>query len=528
MFRILVSDKLGQAGLDRLAAAQDVEFKVRTNMSKDELLSEIVGYDALLVRSSTHVDKDVLAAGKNLRVVGRAGMGVDNIDIKAATTSGVIVMNTPGANSLATAEHTMAMLLAACRHTGPAHLSVQNGQWERSDFVGTQLYRKVLGLIGFGRIARHVANRAKAFDMEVIAYDPYVSEEIGQQTGVALVDLDELFTQADVISLHSSLSAETERIINDDTLSKAKDGVVVINPSRGGLVDEQALAAALKSGKVRYAATDVYSEEPPGADNPLIGLPNMLTTPHLGASTEEAQRDVAVLIVDQVLDALRNEDFRNSVNMPFAAGPGFASVLPYMQLGEKIGILQFHMADAPIRKVELELHGDTVREFTKPIATGVLKGLMNCVIDEPVNYINAPLLAEEHGMHIAQTKGLISPEYTNAMSCRVTWDGGGRTITGAVFAGEHPRILQVSDYHMDVDPSGTVLVMLNDDVPGVIGQVGTLLGAYGVNIGEWRLGRPHVGEDALSFINLDSEPPTAVINALEQVGAIKKLKLVHL
>jgi len=528
MFRILVADKLGQAGLDRLADAQDAEFDVRTDMAKQELCSVIADYDALLVRSSTQVDNDVLTAGKNLRVVGRAGMGVDNIDIKAATASGVIVMNTPGANSIATAEHTMTMLLAACRHTAQAHTSVQNGQWERSRFVGIQLYRKTLGLIGFGRIARHVAKRAKAFDMEVIAYDPYVSEEIGQQTAVTLVERDELFAQADVISLHSSLSAETEHIVNTANLAKAKDGVIIINPSRGGLIDEEALAIALKDGKVRCAALDVYSEEPPGANNPLVGLPNVLTTPHLGASTEEAQRDVAVLIVEQVLDALRNEDFRNSVNMPFAAGPEFASVLPYMQLGEKIGILQFHMADAPIRKVELELHGDTVREFTKPIATGVLKGLMSNVIAEPVNYINAPMLAEQHGIHIAQAKGLVGPEYTNVMSCRVSWEGCDRTITGAVFGGEHPRILQVSDYHLDVDPSGTVLVMLNNDVPGVIGQVGTLLGAYGVNIGEWRLGRPHVGEDALSFINLDSEPPAGAIDALEQVDAIQKLKLVHL
>ncbi|MDH3693681.1 MAG: phosphoglycerate dehydrogenase [Gammaproteobacteria bacterium] len=528
MFRILVSDKLGPAGLDRLAEAQDAEFDVRTDMSKQELCSVIANYDALLVRSSTQVDNDVLTAGKRLRVVGRAGMGVDNIDIKAATASGVIVMNTPGANSIATAEHTLTMLLAACRHTAQAHTSVQNGQWERYRFVGIQLYRKTLGLIGFGRIARHVAKRAKAFDMEVIAYDPYVSEEIGQQAAVTLVDRDELFAQADVISLHSSLSAETEHIVNTANLAKAKDGVIVINPSRGGLVDEQALATALKDGRVRCAALDVYSEEPPGADNPLIGLPNVLTTPHLGASTEEAQRDVAVLIVEQVLDALRNEDFRNSVNMPFAAGPEFASVLPYMQLGERIGILQFHMADAPIRKVELELHGDTVREFTKPIATGVLKGLMSNVIAEPVNYINAPMLAEQHGIHIAQAKGLVGPEYTNVMSCRVSWEGGERIVTGAVFGGEHPRILQVSDYHLDVDPSGTVLVMLNNDVPGVIGQVGTLLGAYGVNIGEWRLGRPHAGGDALSFINLDSEPPAGAIDALEQVEAIKKLRLVHL
>ena len=528
MFRILVADKLGLAGLRQLEEESDVTVDVKTGLSKTELCSLIPAYDALLVRSSTQVDADLLSVAEKLRVIGRAGMGVDNIDVAVATARGILVMNTPGVNSIATAEHTILLMLAAARHTAEAHQSVHQGEWRRSDFTGVQLYRKVLGLIGFGRIARHVAKRARTFDMEVIAFDPYVSEEVGQEMGIQLVDLEELLAQADVVSLHASLSAETLHILNAETLAKTKTGVIIINPSRGQLVDEQALADALVSGQVRAAAIDVYNEEPPGTDHPLIGLANVLHTPHLGASTEEAQRDVSIQIVEQVVDALRNDDFRNSVNMPFPVGPEYDSVLPYLQLGEKIGALQFHMADAPVRDVELELLGDTATEFAKPIATGVLKGLMMNIIADPVNYINAPVLAQEHGIGISQVKGLVSSEFSNAISCRANWADGNRVIIGSVFDGEYPRIVQVGDYHLDVDPSGTLLVMKNSDVPGVIGQVGTLLGDYGVNIGEWRLGRVRKGEDALSFINLDNEPSEEAITALEKVSAIKKLKVIRL
>ncbi len=279
MYRILVSDKLGQAGIARLAEDENCRHVVKTGLSKPELIAEIPPYDALIIRSGTTVDADVLHAATQLKVVGRAGMGVDNVDLNAASARGVIVMNTPQANSIATAEHTIASLLAVCRHTAPAHASVLAGEWSRAEFTGVQLYRKVLGLLGFGRIARLVAKRAKGFDMDVIAHDPYVSEEVAQQHGVKLVDLDQLFAAADVISLHTSLSPETENIIDAEHLSACKDGVILINPSRGKLVDEAALAAALRAGKVKAAAVDVYRTEPPGQDHPLVGLPNVLHTP---------------------------------------------------------------------------------------------------------------------------------------------------------------------------------------------------------------------------------------------------------
>lgn len=528
MFHILVADKLGEAGLERLQQEPGVTVDIKTGLGKDELLQIISGYDALIVRSATKVDDEVIAAADNLRVVGRAGIGIDNIDVRAATDKGVIVMNTPQANSIATAEHTVAMMLAVSRHTAPAHESVKQGNWERSKFQGQQLSGKILAIVGLGQIGRLVAQRAKAFNMEVIAHDPYVSEDVGREMEVALMDLDQLLSRADYVSLHTSLSAETEGIIDARALEQMKAGATLINPARGKLVDETALAAALKSGKIRAAALDVFRREPPEQNNPLIGLPNVLHLPHLGASTKEAQRDVAVQIVEQVLDALHDKDFRNSVNMPFIPGADFQKTMPYMKLAEKIGRLHFHMATGPIRSVEIELQGEAVKELLRPIATAILKGILQGFLEDSVNFVNAPLLAERHGISVAQSKGIGAAPYAHLISCRVHFEGGSRTISGALFGGVHPRIVQVSKYHMDVDPSGIVLVMLNKDTPGVIGQIGSILGQHHVNIGEWRLGRAEKGGDALSFVNLDSYPPADVIAELNAVEAVIKLEVLTL
>ncbi|MDT8307663.1 MAG: phosphoglycerate dehydrogenase, partial [Anaerolineae bacterium] len=445
----------------------------------------------------------------------------------AATLAGIIVMNTPHANSIATAEQTLGLMLALSRHTAAAHASLSQGEWRRSDFVGVQLYGKTLGIIGLGRIGQLVAQRALPFGMEVIAYDPYVSEEIARETGVTLLDLDDLLAEADYITLHAVVTPETQGMINARTIAQMKDGVRIVNVARGKLIDEAALAEALRSGKVAAAAVDVYSKEPP-EDNPLIGLPNVLHTPHLGASTLEAQRDVATEIVDQVLGALRGHDVRNAVNMPFPTGPDFAAVRPYMLLAEKMGILQEALAPAPITRLEVEVRGDAVDELVRPVGAALLKGLLERSLPAPVNHINAPILAEEHGIAISQTSGVASAEYPNLISCRVFWDGGERTISGVLFGGTQPRIVQVDDFHLDANPTGMVLVLQNKDVPGVIGQVGTVLGAYGVNIGEWRMGRVARGGEAMSFINLDGEVPQPVLDALRGIQAVTTLQLVEL
>ncbi len=529
MYRILISDKLGKAGLDRLDDIEDVSYNMKTGLSEDELITIIPNYDALIIRSGTQVTADILAAANKLKVVGRAGIGVDNIDIPAATLRGVIVMNTPGANSVATAEQTMALMLAASRHTASAHASLLAGEWKRSQFVGTELFGKTLGIVGFGRIGRLVAERALAFGMEVIAYDPFVSEEVGREMGVTLVDLEDLLPEAHIITLHTAVTPETTRMINANALNQMKDGVILVNVARGKLVDEAALADALKSGKVKTAAIDVYSQEPP-VNNPLIGLPNVLHTPHLGASTVEAQRNVARQMVDQVVDALRQTDFRNALNMPFQAGLDFQAVRPYITLAEKLGKLQAGLAEGPIQTVEVEVNGESLEGMVRAIAAGLLIGLLSDSHPEPLNYISAPVVADQKGITITQTTGQspVSKNYPNTISCRVIGDGWSRLAAGALFSDGAPGIIRLDDYKLDARPVGSLLLLKNKDVPGVMGQIGTILAAYDVNIGEWRMGRDEPGGIALSFINLDSAPPQSALDTLGKITAVTEVKLVNL
>jgi D-3-phosphoglycerate dehydrogenase len=527
-YRILVADKLGQLGVERLQAAPDASADVKTGMSREELLAVIGEYDALIVRSATTVDAEVLVAATSLRVVGRAGIGVDNIDVRAATARGVLVTNTPQASTVSTAEHAMALMLAASRNLVAAHQSVKAGKWKGGQRSGIQLQGKTLGLVGFGRVGRLVAARARAFGMEVLATDPYVSDAVAQEAGVTLVDLDDLFAAADYVSLHTPNSPETRQMINAATIAKMKDGVVIINAARGALIDETALSAALATGKVRAAAVDVYSKEPVAADNPLLDADNIVLTPHLGASTREAEGDVAVQIVDQVLDALRGVDFRNAINLPFAPGQDLGETLPYVALAEKLGALQFAMALGPVRRVEVEVRGEHADQLVRPVAAGLLKGLLDGFLAARVTYVSAPVLAEEHGITIAQSSGMSRLDYPNLISCRVHWDGGQRLVSGVLFAGGQPRVVQVDDYQMDTKPEGVVLLMINTDVPGVIGQVGTLLGTCGVNIAEWRLGRNEAGTEAMSFVNLDTRPSDEVLEAIRKVSAVRKAVVAEL
>lgn len=523
--RILVADKLGEAGVELLESADGIDVDVRTGMSKEELIEVVGDYQGLIVRSATQVDADVIAAAGQLVVVGRAGVGVDNIDVDAATRKGIIVMNTPQANAIATAEQTMALMLAASRYTAQAHASVAANQWTRNAFTGIELAGRTLGLIGFGRIGREVARRARAFRMEVVAYDPYVSELVARDQSITLLELDELLAQSDVVSLHCALSPSTRHILNAESIAALKRGAIVVNAARGGLVDEQALAEALSSGHVHAAGIDVFSTEPPAADNPLIGLTNVVHTPHLGASTEEAQRDVALQMAEQVIDALRGDEIKNSVNFPFEMD---AELKPWLELAHALGRLQFAMAPERIERIEIEARGDAIEDSIRAVATGVLAGLLSGFLLESVNLVNAPALAAEHGIAVAETHGIGSPDYANMISCRVAWEGGERAMSGAVFEGRKGRVVQVSRYHLDAEPRGVILIMLSKDMPGVIGQVGTLLGDHNVNIAEWRLGRDEEGGQALSFINLDSRPGDEVLEDLSRVPAVIKAMVVEL
>ncbi len=526
-FRILVADRLGAAGLEQLQQAEDVSYDVKLALSKDELIAVIGDYDALLVRSDTRVDADVLAAASRLKVVGRAGMGVDNVDVTEATARGVAVLNTPTANSVATAELTLALLLAVARHVAHAHASLAAGEWRRSDFIGSELLGKTLGIIGYGNVGQLVASRAKAFGMEVVVYDPRATEEEARSLDVLLMDLDEVLAAADYLTLHVPLNAETREMINEHSISQMKDGAVLINVARGGLVDEAALHSALNSGKLRAAGLDVFQTEPPQG-SPLIGLPNVVHTPHLGASTFNSQREVALQIARQVLDALRGIDYRHAVNYPLAPGMQFTEIRPYLTLAEKIGQLQKALATSPVRQLSLELRGDRLEQLVRPIAAAVLKGLLQENGEGEVNYINAPVIAQDRGIRVAQASGLCLVEYANVIACRVQTDDGLRTVSGTLFGGAEPRIVQVDDFKLDAQPKGVVLILQNRDEPGVIGQVGSLLGAYRVNIGEWRMGREAPGGLALSFINLDSAPSESVLQALSMIPAITHLKLISM
>ena len=527
-YRVLITDKLGQDGLAVLDAADDITYDVNTGLSEAELIDAIPGYDALLIRSGTQVTAPVLQAADRLQIIGRAGVGTDNVDVDEATRQGVIVMNTPDANTIATAEHSLALLLATTRNIVPAHNSLAAGQWERSAFTGFELKGKTLGIVGFGRVGRAVAARAQAFEMTVMAYDPFVSEMIGRDLKVELVDLEDLLTASDYVTLHTALSDETRHLINDERLALMKRGSVLINAARGGLVDPDALARALDADHLRVAAIDVFEQEPPSPDHPLVGHAKVIHTPHLGASTAEAQRSVAIEIAEQVVDALRGHRIENGVNLALPPGLDFERVSPYLDLAAKIGRLQHAMADDKIEAVELELYAEDAEELMRPVASAILKGILDEVMPGRVNFVNAPILARDAGLKISRSVGLGRADYLNQITCRISWEAGERTVSGVVFSDDHPRIVQVSNYRLEADPTGTVLLMLNEDVPGVIGTVGSVLGDHGINIAEWRLGRNEERTEALSFINLDTVPGDEVIEQLRAMEPISKAVVVDL
>jgi D-3-phosphoglycerate dehydrogenase len=528
MYRILITDDLSPQAVEQLEAAEDVSYDVVLRPSQEKLKEIIPEYDGLIVRSSGQVDAEILGATTRLKVVGRAGVGLDNVDIEAASLRGVIVMNTPGANTIATAEHTMALLLALCRHVPQADASLRAGEWKRSKFVGVQLYRKTLGIVGLGRIGARVAQRAQSFGMEVIAFDPYLSEDVAREMKVALVELDELLSRSDFITLHAALTPEARGLINAEAIKQMKPGVRLVNCARGALVDEGALVEALRSGHVAGAALDVFSAEPLAADSVLRGAPNLIFTPHLAASTVEAQRDVGTQIVDQVLAALRGVDYRNAVNMPVVDAGVFRELGPYLLLAEKLGSLQMQLSEGRIKRVEVEFQGEEVADQAKPLTVAILKGLLDPITDTPVNYISAPHLALQRGISVSETTGLPTPSYANLLSCRVVWDGGERLVSGSLLGHESPRVVQIDTFYLDARPEGIVLVMENIDVPGVVGQVGTLLGQHAINIAEWRLGRTMPGGRALSFVNLDAPVPREVLADLGQLGGMTSVRQVTL
>jgi D-3-phosphoglycerate dehydrogenase len=524
MYKVIIPDDLSQAGLDLLRSHPNVSVELAKKMPREALLSKIADYDALIVRSETKVDAEMIDAGKKLRVIGRAGIGVDTIDVDAATRRGIIVMNTPQANTIATCEHTLAMMLALARHIPQSDASVRRVEWTRSKFMGVQLSGKTLGVIGFGRIGREVARRAQAFGMEIVAYDPYVSEESARAAKVQLAELEALLAQADFVTLHSSLTQGSRGILDAERIAKMKRGAFVVNVARGALIDPDALYEALKNGHLGGAAIDVFEEEPPG-DLPLFKLPNVVVTPHLGASTSEAQRDVSIQMAEQILDALHDRDVRNAVNFPPIDPNVLPVVRPYLKLAEKLGAIQAHLMEGRLQRVEVEYVGDDVAPHVKPLTVALLRGLLSPMLGpDSVNYVNAPIIANERGIVVTQALNLLEGDYTSLLTCRVTTDQGEHLIAGTCFSDVDPRIVQIDSFRIDAIPDGLALVISSRDVPGVVGRVGTILGANYVNIAEYRLGRTKAGDRALSFVNLDNAVPDYALKALRDLPEVVWVK----
>jgi D-3-phosphoglycerate dehydrogenase len=531
MYRVLITDDISAAGVDLLRAASDVSVDIVKRPSPAQLLGVIGQYEAVITRSATPLDAPVFTAAKHLKVAGRAGVGLDNVDVEAATASGVMVMNTPEANTLAATEHTLAMMLALCRDLPAAVSSLKNGEWNRASFMGVQLAGKTLGIIGLGRIGSRVAARAQAFGMTVIAYDPYISEDVAERAKVELLaDLYGLIERSDFITLHTPLSDETQGMLGKAELAHLKPGARLVNCARGGLADEASVLEALESGRLAGAAIDVFSAEPPRSEllKRLIARPDVIVTPHLGANTVEAQEDVGIQIARQVLDALRNENYQNAVNLPFFGGAGYKQSLPYLKLADAIGSLQMQLVRGRITQVEIALEGEEMSERGQSLVIALLKGMLAPILKERVNFVNAPRLAAERGISVTQVAPRGTSDYSNLITCRIISSKEQRLIAGTLFSGRAPRIVQMDDYRMDGTPEGRILVMTSRDVPGVIGRVATLLGEHAINIAEWRLGRTAPGGMAMSFINIDDPASDAVLEELRALPPVHDIRQVVL
>jgi len=524
--KVLISDKLAPEGVTILTAAKGLQIDDRAGIDAAELEKIIGDYDALIIRSGTKVTAKIVAAADKLRVVGRAGIGVDNVDVAAASKRGIVVMNTPGGNNVTTAEHTISMMLALARHIPQADATLRAGHWKRNDFVGTEVCNKTLGIIGIGNIGSIVADRARGLRMRVIAFDPFITEEAASRLRIELVTLDGLFAEADFISVHTPLTDETRGLVGDAAFEKMKPGVRIVNCARGGIVDEAALARAIKSGKVAGAALDVFAEEPPPKDHPLLALPQVVATPHLGASTGEAQLNVAIAIAEQVRDFLLHGAVTNAVNMPSLSPEEAAVLMPYLVLGERIGSLYAQLQGKAPTEVRVVYRGEVGDRDCRPINAAVLKGLLENVVEAPVNTVNAPLLASERGIKLVETRDARGEGFTNSIKVEFASRGGTAVIEGAVFGRDVIRLVRFNDFHFDALPEGHILVLHNRDVPGVVGNVGTFLARHGINIAGLELGR--IGGEAISFVHVDTPLEAAHMAALKSLPDITAAQMVRL
>lgn len=514
--RILVADPIAEEGVARLQQVGQVD--IVTKQTPEQLKENLPNYDALVVRSETKVTADILAAaGDRLKVIGRAGVGVDNIDLPAATSKGIIVVNSPEGNTLAAAEHTMAMILSMARNVPDAVASMRDGEWKRSKFVGIQLYGKKIGVVGLGKIGRAVAVRAAGFEMDVLGYDPYLSEEAAEKLGITLCTLDRIFRESDFITFHVPLTPQTRRMVGAEQIAIMKPSVRLINVARGGIIDEVALRAAVDDGRIAGAAVDVFEKEPVPADSPLLGSAKILTTPHLGASTEEAQVAVVMDVADQIADIMAGRPARAAVNMPAIDAAVYAALKPYLVLGEKIGRLQAQLRASRVEAVEITYSGDVADMDVRPVTRAILKGLLEPVMKESVNFVNAPVLAEQRGIKVVESKVEAPADYTDLITVTVTTDTGRHAIAGTKFGSKDIRIVDIEGFRVDVEPTGRALMARHHDQPGMIGKVGTLLGNNGVNIAGMQVGRHEKRGLALMILTVDDPIPDPLLEELLKV-----------
>jgi len=524
--KVLVADDLSADGVEILKGGQGLEVDVKVGLKPAELKAIVGEYDALAVRSATKVTAEIVEAGKNLKVIGRAGVGVDNVDLEAANKRGVVVMNTPGGNTITVAELTVAMMMAISRHVPQATASVKGGKWEKKKFQGRELFGKTLGVIGIGNIGSVVVDRCLGMKMKVVAYDPFISEAAAREMGCELVTLDELFRRSDYISIHVPLTEQTRNLIGKDALAKTKKGAFLVNCARGGIVDEQALHDALASGQLGGAALDVFAEEPVKPDHPLLKLDTFICTPHLGASTEEAQQNVATALAEQMVDFLCRGTIRNAVNVPSVSRELLEQLGPWLNLARTLGALAGQLSPEAITSVEVAVCGDVGQHPMKPVVVQVLKGLLS-QFSENVNEVNAPVFAKERGIRVIEQRRGEHEDFASSLA--VTVRGKGQLVVeGTVFGRRDPRIVRVDQFDIEAVPQGHLIAVHNKDVPGVVGRVGTALGDGAVNIGRIHLSRDRDRGEAFSLINVDSEPPGKILDALRAIPGVISVRHIRL
>lgn len=525
--KVLVSDNLGEIGIRMMQEEDGIEVDVRPGLTPEELIGTIGNYEGLIIRSATQVTDNLLEAARRLKVIGRAGVGLDNVDIPAATKRGVVVMNTPGGNVVTTAEHTIAMLLSLSRNIPSGTASLKAGKWEKKQLLGREIYNKWLGVIGFGKVGAIVADRARGLKMRVMVHDPFVTPEQIEKVGFKPVSLDELYRKSDFITVHVPKTRNTIGLIDRAAFEQMKNGVLVINCARGGIVDEEALNAALESGKVGGAALDVFETEPPGTCQ-LFDHDRVICTPHLAASTLEAQTNVAMAIAEQIIDYLKNGTIINAVNVPSVTGELLTKLGPYLSLADRIGSLQAQLSRGPVKKVDIEYEGDFSGLDLTPVTTAILKGFLSPMVQDAVNFVNSPLIAKEMGIKVTESNSAESDHFINLITLKVVTTEMTNTVSGTIFGKRDPRIVHINNFGLELIPEGHLALIYNQDKPGAIGSIGVTLGKHRINISRMQVGQDQDGENNIIFLRTDTSIPDPVLEelrALPLVNTVTPLEL---